>query len=266
MPALQGEPGLSRVIERRRIERPEIGVGAAVLHVAIGAGTGDGPMHALLQSNPVRDLSVAGQAEVRSHLSVSPVATLAPARSVECSVGLRQGPGRRRLASLGASGGRSSRQGREPHRGKQHCARRGPPRAGRDHRHQCILRKCGHSTIAGVAVKALGRNPAGFQSGGGTGRQTNRGTDARAKIGSGGIVSSAIHVDRPACKQTTRQSGSSRVTARFANSPRSSRRIPAAKSSMFRGAAGDTRTGNVPDRRSVSGPGGALPVRFLHDP
>ena len=91
MPPLQGKPGLASVIEIGRIERPEIGIHAPVLHVAAGTVAGHRPMHALLQSHPIGDRLVARQAKVRRDLPVRSMAALARARAFEARMSLGQG-------------------------------------------------------------------------------------------------------------------------------------------------------------------------------
>jgi len=100
MAARQGEAGLPGVIEIRRVERPDVGIDAAVLHVAVGAGSAHGPVHASLRTNPVSDGLVTRQAEIRRDLPVRSMATLALACPVKRRVGLREGTGRRHLTGL----------------------------------------------------------------------------------------------------------------------------------------------------------------------
>jgi hypothetical protein len=100
MAARQGKPGLSGVIEVCRIERPDVGIDAAVFHVAVGAGSADGPVHATLRSNPVRHGLVARQAAIRRDLPVRPMAALTLACPVKSRVSLREGTGRRHLTGL----------------------------------------------------------------------------------------------------------------------------------------------------------------------
>ena len=73
----QREPRFSRVIERRRVERPQVDLGALVLGVTPGAFPRDVPMHALPGAHAVGNRPVAGQASVRGNLAVLCMATLA---------------------------------------------------------------------------------------------------------------------------------------------------------------------------------------------
>jgi hypothetical protein len=100
MAARQGEASLPSVIEIRRIERPDVGIDAAVLHVAVGAGSAHGPVHASLCTYPVSDGLVTRQAEVRCDLLVRSMATPALAGPVKRCVGLRKETGRHHLTGL----------------------------------------------------------------------------------------------------------------------------------------------------------------------
>jgi len=100
MTALKGKPRLGGVVELGGIDRPQLGVDTAVLHVAATAGTLGVAVHSSFQADPIGDRLVTGQARFRQHLLVGGVAGAAVVGTVEERVGPRQRPRRHLLAGL----------------------------------------------------------------------------------------------------------------------------------------------------------------------
>jgi hypothetical protein len=110
MAAVHGEPGFRGVIERLRIERPQLGVGTGMLDVTRRAIIRHVAVDTPLQPDPIGHRLVAGEAELRRDFAAGLVALLALVRALERRVCARQRAGRQELPDL-----RTRRRGRYQH-------------------------------------------------------------------------------------------------------------------------------------------------------